>query len=110
MRYYVIDELAQEDVAKVCKAMDKRDMQGAIADIYYLHPPAELLDEEQTEHQGCGPHVMVLEVEEGELRLELMVRGRGRMRCSCVRYASPEQRQWAMDYLDRFIREQDISV
>ena len=44
------------------------------------------------------------------LKLELLVRARGKIRCSCVSYATPAQREYIVDYLDAFIKEHDIAV
>lgn len=111
MRWYTIDELLPADVKRIAAAMDARGMRGPIDGLYYIDVPAELLSDEQTAHAAeCGPHVMAVEVEDEFLRLELLVRARGKMRCSCVHYAGPEARAWAMNQLDAIIREQDIQV
>ncbi|EPR42319.1 hypothetical protein dsx2_0246 [Desulfovibrio sp. X2] len=111
MRWYVVDELAAADVKRIVEALETRGLQSPIEGLYYLTVPEELLSEEQRAHAAeCGPHVMALETEDEFLRLELLVRARGRMRCSCVHYASPEARSWAIDFLDAFIRELDIPV
>jgi len=111
MRWYTIDELPPADVKRLAAAMDARGMRGPIEGLYYLALPAGLLSEEQAAHAAeCGPHVMALEVEDEFLRLELLVRARGKMRCSCVHYAGPEARGWAMNHLDALIRELDIQV
>jgi len=38
------------------------------------------------------------------------VRAQGKLRCSCVAYATPEQRAHIMDYMDNLLRELDITV
>jgi len=111
MRWYTIDELYPKDVERIVAAMETRGMRGSIDGLYYITLPAELLSDEQTAHAAeCGPYIMAIEVEEEFLRLELLVRARGKMRCSCVHYAGPETRAWAMNHLDTIIRELDIQV
>ncbi|EPR30435.1 hypothetical protein dsat_1575 [Alkalidesulfovibrio alkalitolerans DSM 16529] len=112
MRWYVIDELTREDASRIDQALSAReDMKSPLEGLYYLSVPHELLSEEQKAHADeCGPHVMGLETDTDFVRLELLVRARGRMRCSCVHYASPEARAWAINYVDAFIRELDIPV
>jgi predicted transposase YdaD len=77
--------------------------------------PEEFLDDEQREHaEGCGPHVMALELVERpmhtDVRLELLVRAKSRIRCSCIRYAPPALREHMIDRVDTLIRELDIPV
>ena len=49
-----------------------------------------------------------LECEETSLRLELLVRARGRIRCECVAYASPELQRHMMDYITDTLKELKI--
>jgi hypothetical protein len=53
---------------------------------------------------------MALEVLEDGLKLELLVRARNKMRCSCVCYATTDQRNHMLDYLDNFINDLEISL
>ncbi|BCS87191.1 hypothetical protein [Pseudodesulfovibrio sediminis] len=115
MRSYLIEDLVEDDYKKVMKSFDELGFRGPIDDIYYLPMPEELLQREQQEHMDeCGPYFMALEciagTEESSLKLELLVRGRNRMRCSCVTYATSEQRKHMIEYLDQFIEELEISV
>jgi hypothetical protein len=115
MRSYFIEELYPEQLAMLRRALDARGLSGGLEGIYYLPLPEELLTDVQRAHAGeCGPHILALEavelVDEGALKLELLVRARGKLRCECVAYATPEQRAWAIAWLDDFIRQLDISV
>ena len=51
---------------------------------------------------------MALECEETSLRLELLVRARGRIRCECVAYASPELQRHMMGYITDTLKELHI--
>lgn len=115
MRTYVIEDLYEDDYAKIVKALDEIKLNGPLEGIYYLPLPEELLEPEQQEHLGeCGPYFMALEtvqgVAESQLRLELLVRGRSKIRCSCITYATPAQRKHMIEYLDRFIGDLGISA
>jgi hypothetical protein len=111
MRYYVIDELRQGDLERIKESLATRGLTGGLDDIWYLPVPEEMLGDEQREHCGeCGPYTMVLETGEDWLKLELLVRARGKLRCSCIAYATPELRARVMDWLDTLIRELDIPV
>lgn len=113
MRCYLIEDLTGENLKRIESRLTELGLRGPLDGIYFLPVPEDLLSPEQAEHAGeCGPHIMALEVlpDFGALKLELLVRGRGRLRCSCVTYADAAQRTWAMDHLDTFIRELDIAV
>lgn len=115
MRSYLIEDLADDGFKKIKASFDEMELRGPIDDIYYLPLPENLLQPEQKEHlEECGPYFMALEciegVEEHQLKLELLVRGRMKMRCSCITYATPDQRRHMIDYLDQFIDELEISV
>jgi hypothetical protein len=48
--------------------------------------------------------------DQNSLRLELLVRARNKIRCSCVSYADSAQRKHMIEYLDQFIEELEVSV
>jgi hypothetical protein len=111
MRIYLIDELTADNVSAIEDALARKELGGGMDGIYFLPVPEALLTSEQREHvEDCGPHVMAVETEETGVNLELLVRAKGKIRCSCIAYATPEQRSWAMDWLDGLIRSLDIPV
>lgn len=115
MRAYLIEDLTPADVAKIGQKLKDKGLSGSLEGIYYIPVPQALLNEEQQGHQAeCGPHIFALELmadeDVGMAKLELLVRAQGKLRCSCVSYATAEQRAHIMDWLDTFLRELDISV
>lgn len=115
MRAYLIEDLTPADVAKIGQKLKAKGLAGSLDGIYYIPVPQELLNDEQRAHQTeCGPHILALELmadeDVGLAKLELLVRAQGRLRCSCVSYATAEQRAHVMDWLDAFLRELDIAV
>jgi len=112
MRSYLIEEFYPEQLELVRKALAARGLSGGLEGIYYLPVPEELLSDVQRAHaSACGPHILVLEVvDETSLKLEMLVRARGKLRCECVTYATPEQSAFAIAWIDDFIRQLDISV
>ena len=118
MRCYVIEDLVEDDLKKIGAAMNELELRGPLDGIYYLPLPEELLQPEQVAHKDeCGPYFMALELMEGasdmsecRVNLELLVRARNKIRCSCVTYATPEQRRHMIDYLDQFLDELEIAV
>ena len=89
MRYFLIDDLRAEETKRLCEHLDAMDLGAGLDGIYWLPIPAHMLSAVQKEHESqCGPYVMALECEETSLRLELLVRARGRIRCECVGFVS----------------------
>jgi hypothetical protein len=118
MRSYLIEDLVEDDLKKIADALNELEMRGPLDGIYYLPLPMELLQQEQKNHlDECGPYFMALELVEGpsdmsecQVKLELLVRARNKIRCSCVTYATSPQRKHMIEYLDQFIEELEISV
>ncbi|WFS60929.1 hypothetical protein LF599_09565 [Pseudodesulfovibrio thermohalotolerans] len=115
MRTYLIDDLTDKDYQTVLKAFDDLGLRGSLEGIYYLPLPEDLLQGEQKAHLGdCGPFFMALEgvesPDQNSLRLELLVRARNKIRCSCVSYATTAQREHMIEYLDQFVEELEVSV
>ena len=115
MRTYLIEDLVDEDYDKVISAFDDLELKGPLDGIYYLPLPEELLQQEQKDHLGdCGPFFMALEAirhsSGNQIKLELLARARNKIRCSCVTYATSEQRKHMIEYLDQFIEELEVSV
>jgi len=113
MRCYLIEDFYPEQLKKVTAALADKGWAGSLDGIYYLPVPKELLSDVQRDHADeCGPHIFVLEALEdtGALKLELLVRAKNKIRCECVKYATPAQREHIISFLDDFIRRLDISV
>ncbi|HWR04218.1 MAG TPA: hypothetical protein VN419_09375 [Humidesulfovibrio sp.] len=112
MRSYLIEDFYPEHLEKIVATLKAKGCSGSLDGIFYLTLPDELLTDVQREHAAeCGPHMLVLEVvDEATLKLELLVRAQKKLRCECVMYSTPAQREHIIDYIDDFIRQLDISV
>ncbi len=111
MRAYTVEELTPESIEKVVKRCRDMGCESSLTDLFWLPLPKSLLTEEQQTHDDeCGPHSLSLECGPDFLRMELLVRGRGPIRCSCISYCTSEQRAHMIDYLDGMLKELDISV
>ena len=112
MRAYLVEDLNENDVQRIESYLSGKNLAGPIEGIYFLPLPEDELTDEQRAHlPECGPFITALEVLPcGALKLELLVRSRGKLRCSCIAYATPKQRERAIERLDALIRELDVSV
>lgn len=111
MRSYLIDELNAEDTARLARTLQDMGLGAGMEGLFWLPVPLDLLSPLQRDHlKDCGPYVMGLEVEEHGVRLELLARARGRLRCECVHYASSQLREHMQAYLDRLLRDLNVTA
>ena len=110
MRYLVIDELQAGDVGKLAEHLAQSLETSSLPDVFWLNMPEDLLTEEQAAHDDCTPHRVAVVLEPDGLRIELLVRGHGRMRCSCFAYAQGAARDYLIGYLDRLIEELELAT
>lgn len=78
--------------------------------VYWIPLEREVLSPTQCEHRECQPHVAAVELEDTRLSMELLVRTRNRIRCSCIAYATERQRNWLIHIVDRMLEQCGISV
>ena len=111
MRSYRIDDLLPEQVERFADHMRNRNLAGSLDGLFWLEVPDDLLANEQKEHKDkCGPYSLSVETGEDWVQMELLVRARSILRCSCVAYATPAQREPLIDMLDTIFKELDIPV
>jgi len=111
MRSYYIDELNPADMQRLLPHLEAKGLRGSMQGIYWLALPESVLSEEQRSHMGeCWPFVASLEAGDGWIKVELLIRGRGKLRCSCIEYASTEQRNWLIAQVDAMLGELSIAV
>lgn len=111
MRSYLIDELNSAEIRALAAHLAAEGLQASVRDIYWLPLPEDLLTPEQIRHrEQCGPFVASLELGDAWLKTELLVRGRGKLRCSCIGLATFEQRNWLLNRIDAILRDLKIAV
>lgn len=110
MRWYAVDDLSAGETARLSQALHAMEFASGMESLFWLPVPEAMLSPVQREHAtDCGPYVLALELEEHSLRLELLVRARGRLRCDCVHYAGPELRAHMIAYLEQLLADLQIS-
>jgi hypothetical protein len=111
MRSLVLDELRPSDQERLRGYLSRVLEPSSLPEVFWLHLPPDLLSPIQAEHQEqCGPHRVALVLEMESLRLELLVRSQNSLRCTCTGYASKAQRDFCLNFLDRLIKELDLST
>ena len=110
MKQYLVDELRLEDHEKIKVYLDEHIKTASMAGLYWILLEKEQLTGIQAAHPDCGPHYFALELHEDRLACELLVRAEQSIRCDCICYASKEQRDWLIEYIDAILEKLEISV
>lgn len=108
MKQYVIDELRPEDHYKIRQYFDATYGPVEMSGIYWIPLAAEVLTEIQREHADCQPFYFAIDLEEERVALELLVRTKNRIRCSCIGYASRDQQIWIVEVMDAIFEKLGI--
>ena len=108
MKQYVIDELRPEDHHKIRQYLDVTYGAVEMSGIYWIPLDVEVLTEIQREHVDCQPFYFAVDLAEDRFALELLVRTKNRIRCSCIGYASREQLIWIMGVVDAIFEKLGI--
>ena len=110
MKQYVIDELRSEDHKILKTYFDEQFGPVAMDGIYWIPIGNELLTVTQGEHTKCQPHCFALDLDHNRLACELLVRTKNRLRCSCIHYATENQRNWLIGWIDNIFNQLEITV
>lgn len=110
MRQYYIDEISFLERDNIESYLKRSLKQGPIEGVYWLELPADLIGPEQKGHEKCEPFYFSIVLEEKSLRCEFLVRSADNLHCSCIAWATPGQRQFLMDFIDRLLEEEMIKA
>ncbi len=108
MKQYVIDELRPADMESVKTYLDDTFGPAAMGSIYWIQLPDDILSEIQKSHAACQPFFFAVDLDETHLACEFLVRTKNAVRCSCIGYATPLQREWLMGQIDAVFEKLDI--
>ena len=105
MRKFVFDEISSADMRKVRAYLDENAVRSEVEGLYWVELEEDELNIRQREHQACRPYRFAVEVDKNAVYLELLIRSAVTMRCDCVEYATPMQRETILRFGDTLIRE-----
>ena len=108
MRTYLIDEIVSSDLEKINVFLKENAISSNLDHLFWVRMPDDLLSETQFEHKNCRPHVFAVELGKDCLKLELFVRSLESMRCICPSYATPQQRNFIINFADGMIDQLGI--
>ncbi len=110
MRQFLIDELSFLEHDNLDNYLKRTLKPGPIGGVFWLEIPRKLLALTQLNHPGCGPFYFSVILEATEIRIEFLVRSSLNIRCSCIDWATLEQRKFVLDFIDNMIKEEYIMV
>ncbi len=110
MRQYVLDEIARADIPRIKAYLDKEAISSGLEGIWWVELGQEQLSESQKAHADCQPHCFAIELGRNAIKFEFLIRSRRTMRCSCLGYATREQRDWIMNFADALVAELEVKT
>ncbi len=110
MRQLVVDELRREEVERIRSYLRQHCEASELDDLFWLRIPDDLLSEAQIGHHDCSPFYFAVELGQDWVKLEFLVRTRSRLRCSCIAYATPQQRQFLLRFCDTMLEKLEINT
>jgi len=110
MRQYVIDELSPLERDNLDSFLNRSLKSGPMTGIYWLVLPDDLHAQAQQGHRECGPFYFAVDLGPKQLSVELLVRSATNLHCTCIAYATPVQRQFVLDFIDRMLDEEQIQA
>ena len=105
MRQYLLDEIARKDIPRVREYLDQHAQAAGLEDIWWVDLQEDLLSPEQFSHRDCRPFRFAVELGQNFVRFEFLIRSLQTMRCSCIGYATRQQRDFILAFADRLVED-----
>ncbi len=110
MKQYVIDEIRLQEYEKIKAYLDMNFGDPEIGGIYWIPLDAGILTDTQKAHADCQPFYFAIDLAEGRMTCELLVRTKNRIRCDCIAYATQEQHSWLIRLVDAMFEQLEIKM
>ena len=110
MKQYVIDQLRESDFQQIKEFLERNTESAALEGVYRVNLPVELGIPIQSEHEECQPHYFAINLTWNDVAFELLIRSRQTIRCRCIAYATPQQRDYIIQFADRMIEELKVKL
>jgi hypothetical protein len=108
MRSYLLDEISASDMEKITVYLKKRSIRSRLNSIFWVEIPEDLLSGAQYEHKKCRPYVFAAELGDDWYKAEFFVRTLEGMGCDCQNYATPQQREFILNFSHTMIDVLDV--
>ncbi len=103
MRQFVVDDLSPMERDNIDSYLKRNLKTGPMVGLYWIVLPEAILTETQKKHTDCGPFYFGVEVKKDSVCFELLVRSNVHLHCDCIAHATPDQRQYVLDFLDTML-------
>jgi hypothetical protein len=110
MRQYLLDEISRSDIHRIRDYLGEHAQASGLQDVWWVDLQDDLLGPDQFEHQECQPFRFAIELGDDFLRFEFLIRSRNTMRCSCIDYATRQQRDFILAFAERLIDELELKT
>lgn len=110
MRQYLLDEISPKDYQRLREYLREHAQPSGLQDIWWVDLPDDLLSPDQFEHHNCQPFRFAIELGDTFLRIEFLIRSSNTMRCSCIDYATRQQRDFILAFVDRLVEALDLKT
>ena len=104
----MLDEIRSSDIPLIQDYLAEHAQTSGLQDIWWVDLPADLLSPEQFDHQDCQPFRFAIELGDNYLRIEFLIRSRNTLHCSCIDYATRQQRDFILAFTDRLVEKLDL--
>ena len=108
MRQFLIDQLTKEEKENIDNYLKRHVKTSQLSGMYLLEVPRDLLTPGQYEHADCAPFYFCIETGDDTVSFEFLVRSETNLHCSCISYASREQREFLLRFIDQLLEEEKI--
>ena len=108
MRSYIIDEISLPDMERIEKFLKENSEGSGIEKVFWVKIPDDYLNDIQSRHRECQPHVFAIELGADWIKAEFLIRTLKDLRCQCNCYCDPKQRGFIIDSMEAMIEELDI--
>ena len=110
MKQYVIDQLRESDFDQIREFLDAHAEKTVLEEVYRMELPEHLYSAVQAEHTQCRPYYFAVNLNRNQVAFEWLIRSQKTMRCNCIAYASPEQRDHIIRVADGMLEELGIRL
>jgi hypothetical protein len=104
MRYYLIDEIAVNDMERLTGFLKGNVAISGLDKVFWVPIPEDYLNERQCSHTDCRPYYFAIELSTGLLKAEFFIRTLKGFNCTCSSLADDTQMRFIIRFVDEMIK------
>lgn len=110
MKQYVIDQLRESDYDDILDFLNKNTEKTALEGLYWVELPKNLYSPIQNDHKDCQSFYFAVNLTLNSVAFEFLIRSRQIIRCSCISYATPKQKDYIMQFADGMLEKLNLQL